>query len=55
MVAILAGQFVITNIFGDMFGVEALTLKDWLLIIATTSPVLIIADLCRLLHNKKVA
>lgn len=53
VIAILAGQFVITNIFGDMFGVEALTLKDWLLIIATTSPVLIIADLCRLLHNKK--
>ena len=49
---ILVGQTIITNIFGGMFGVEALSLKDWLLLFVTTSPVLLIGDTLRLLKNK---
>ena len=49
---ILVGQIIITNIFGEMFGVEALSLKDWLLLFVTTSPVLLIGDTLRLLKNK---
>ena len=49
---ILVGQIIITNIFGEMFGVEAISLKDWLLLFVTTSPVLLIGDTLRLLKNK---
>lgn len=49
---ILVGQIIITNIFGEMFGVEALSLKDRLLLFVTTSPVLLIGDTLRLLKNK---
>lgn len=49
---ILIGQILITNVFGEMFGVEALSLKDWLLLIAVTSPVLLIGDIFRLIKNK---
>lgn len=49
---ILIGQFMITNVFGEMFGVEALSFKDWLLLIAVTSPVILIGDVFRLIKNK---
>lgn len=52
VIVILLGQFLITNVFGEMFGVEALSLKDWLLLIVTTCPVLLIGDILRLLRNK---
>lgn len=42
----------ITNVFGEMFGVEALSFKDWLFLFVTTSPVLLIGDTLRLLKNK---
>lgn len=49
---ILIGQIIITNVFGEMFGVEALSFKDWLFLFVTTSPVLLIGDTLRLLKNK---
>ena len=49
---ILIGQIMITNVFGEMFGVEALSFKDWLFLFVTTSPVLLIGDTLRLLKNK---
>lgn len=49
---IIIGQILITNVFGEMFGVEALSLKDWLLLICVTCPVLLIGDIFRLLRNK---
>ena len=49
---ILVGQILITNVFGELFGVEALSLKDWLLLIAVTSPILLIGDILRLLKNR---
>ena len=49
---ILIGQIMITNVFGEMFGVEALSIKDWLFLFVTTSPVLLIGDTLRLLKNK---
>ena len=49
---ILVGQFLITNVFGKMFGVEALSATDWLLLVAVTSPVLLIGEVFRLLRNR---
>lgn len=49
---ILIGQFLITNVFGEMFGVEALTFSDWMWLIAVTCPVLVIGDLYRFIRNK---
>ena len=52
LLVILLGQFLITNVFGKMFGVEALSLSDWLLLIAVTSPVLLVGEVFRLLRNR---
>lgn len=49
---IIIGQILITNVFGEMFGVEALSFNDWMWLIAVTSPVLWIGDLYRLIRNK---
>ena len=49
---IIIGQILITNVFGEMFGVEALSFNDWIWLIAVTSPVLWIGDLYRLIRNK---
>lgn len=46
---ILIGQFLIVNLFGEMFGVTALSTADWLWLILLTSPVLLIGELTRLL------
>ena len=48
---ILLGQVLITNVFGEMFGVEALSLQDWLLLLAVTSPVLLIGEVYRLVRH----
>lgn len=53
VLAILVGQILITNVFGEMFGVSALTLDDWLLITLASSPVLILSDLYRLVINTR--
>lgn len=50
--SIFIGQVVITNIFGEMFGVEAISLNDWLLLILVSSPVLIVGELYRLFGNR---
>ena len=49
---ILVGQILITNVFGEMFGVEALSFSDWMWLIAVTCPVLVIGDLYRFIRNK---
>lgn len=49
---IILGQVLIVNVLGEMFGVSALTWHDWLWIILFTSPILIISELLRFLHNK---
>ncbi|MBQ7280956.1 MAG: calcium-translocating P-type ATPase, PMCA-type [Bacteroidales bacterium] len=45
--AIVVGQVLIVNVFGDMFGVSALSGSDWLLLLLLTSPILIIGELTR--------
>lgn len=51
---ILIGQILIMNIFGDFFGVASLPFKDWILLIAVTSPVLIIGDIIRFFFNRHI-
>lgn len=48
---IIAGQVLIINLGGSFFNVTPLRLSDWLLIIAGTSPVLLIGELYRLLRR----
>lgn len=52
LMVILLGQIFIVNFAGAMFNVAPLKLMDWLLIIAVTSPVLIIADIRRYIKNR---
>ena len=52
LLVILAGQILITNVLGELFGVEALSLQDWMLLLAVTSPVLLIGELYRLFLNR---
>lgn len=53
---ILLGQILIVNVASSFFEVSPLALKDWLWIIAVTSPILIIPDIVRTLklmvHNQ---
>lgn len=49
---ILVGQYFIVSFGGTMFNVEPIAIKDWALIIATTSPILLIGELWRLIRNK---
>lgn len=53
MVAILAGQIVIVTVGGEIFRVEPLEIKDWLIIILGTSPIMIIPEIGRLLKAKR--
>jgi Ca2+-transporting ATPase len=52
-VVILVGQWIITAIGGEMFNVVALKLPDWAIIIGTTSLVLWIGELTRLVKKNK--
>lgn len=52
LLAIFIGQILITNVFGEMFGVEAISFDDWLLLILVSSPVLVIGELFRLAGNR---
>ncbi len=45
--AILLGQIVIVQCAGSLFNVVPLTVQDWLVIIAVTSPVLLVPELWR--------
>ena len=49
---ILIGQILIVQIGGQFFNVRPLASLDWLLIIAGTSPVLLLGELLRLFHRK---
>ena len=46
-IAILIGQIVIVQCAGSLFNVEALSMRDWLLIIAMTSPMLLLPEIWR--------
>jgi Ca2+-transporting ATPase len=50
-VVIIAGQWVIVTIGGEMFNVVALKLSDWGIIIASTSVVLWIGEIARLVRR----
>lgn len=49
---ILLGQVLIVNYAGSFFNVEPLSLNDWLLLIAVTSPVLVVPDIIRTIKDK---
>lgn len=51
--AILAGQILIVQFGGELFSVTPLTLRDWLIIVFATSPVLLVPELFR--HKGKAA
>lgn len=48
---IILGQFLIVNVFGEMFGVSALSLKDWLQLMLYTCPILILGEITRLIFR----
>ena len=50
-IAILIGQILIVQCAGSLFNVEPLALKDWLLIIAMTSPVLLLPEIWRTVRH----
>lgn len=49
---IIMGQVLIVNLFGELFGVSALTWHDWMWVILLTSPILVISDIWRFVHGK---
>jgi Ca2+-transporting ATPase len=51
-VLILVGQFLIVTFGGEMFNVVPLTARSWGIIIASTSIVLWVGELCRLVNKK---
>ena len=48
---IFFGQILIENVFGEMFGVTALSRHDWLWLLLLTSPILILGELVRLVRK----
>lgn len=46
-IVILLGQYLIVNLLPDFFEVEPLTLQDWLIILAATSPVFLVPEILR--------
>ena len=51
LVIILIGQILIVNVFGDMFGVDALTWNDWLWLCILTCPILLVGEFARFVRN----
>lgn len=51
VLVILVGQILIVSYAGEMFNVAPLSLSDWGWILLITSPVLIVADIIRFVHN----
>ncbi len=47
VLAILFGQVLIVNVFGEMFSVSGLSLNDWLWLALITSPILVIGEVQR--------
>ncbi|MFQ3565771.1 MAG: calcium-translocating P-type ATPase, PMCA-type [Aggregatilineales bacterium] len=52
---ILVGTIAIVQFGGEIFRTVPLSLRDWLLIIVLTSPVMLIGDLLRLLRGRRAA
>ena len=52
---IFIGQVLIVQFGGAMFNVEALSLRDWLLITVNTSVVFLFGELYRILRKRKEA
>lgn len=50
-IVILLGQYLIVNLLPDFFEVEPLTLQDWLIILAATSPVFLVPEILRVLRR----
>jgi Ca2+-transporting ATPase len=50
---ILVGQILIVNVGGEMFNVEPLKLIDWVLIIAGTSPIMLVPMICNLIRRHR--
>ena len=53
VLVIFLGQVFIVNEAGRMFGVSALTMKDWVLIVGFTSLILIVPDVVRFVQDRK--
>lgn len=53
LIVILLGQFLIVTFGGEMFSVEPLGWRDWLVCFAGTSPVLIVGEIIRLFVKDK--
>jgi Ca2+-transporting ATPase len=51
LVVILLGQIFIVNLGGDLFNVSPISLKDWGMIIASTSVVMIIGEIGRVIAS----
>ena len=54
LVIILIGQFLIVTVGGEMFNVEPLSWRDWLICFIGTSPVIIIGEIIRLFIKDKI-
>lgn len=54
LLIILVGQFLIVTIGGEMFNVEPLSWRDWLICFIGTSPVIIIGEVIRLFIKDKI-
>ena len=54
LIIILVGQFVIVSFGGEMFNVEPLQWRDWLICLVGTSPVLLIGEIIRLFKKERV-
>ena len=52
MLVILLGQMLIVELFGEAFGVDSLTIKNWTIAFAATSPVFIVPEIIRWFRNK---
>lgn len=48
---IIIGQILIVNVFGEMFGVSALSVNDWLWLLLFTCPILIIGETMRIISH----
>ncbi|MCH5311477.1 MAG: calcium-translocating P-type ATPase, PMCA-type [Prevotella sp.] len=49
--AIIIGQIIIVNFFGEMFSVCPIDFSDWVYIIIVTSPILVVGEIIRLVKS----
>lgn len=53
MIVILFGQIVIVECFGEAFGVDSLSIKNWAIALLATSPVFIVPEIYRFFRNRQ--